>query len=227
MSGEIFRVSFRSLIGSAWYWLAMAAQIGLAVYAIVTKDNADVHVLGLVTLVTLVAGALLLGPEWDSGILQLRLTKPIRVADYVAWRFLGLFCAVAATIVVPTAIQIIAALVLKRGDAPALLSTLPNRMAESALTLALLALFGSFTRSFQNVLLYIVVLVAARLGELTDLSIPSMRAPVATLRDALFPRLPFEYVDWTQLAAVASNAAIALFVAAFIASRREVPYGAG
>jgi len=51
-----------------------------------------------------------------------------------------------------------------------------------------------------------------------------MRAPVDLLRDALFPRLPFEYVDWPQLIAVASNAAIVLFLAALVASRREVPY---
>jgi hypothetical protein len=224
MNGEIFRFSVRSIVSSLWYGAAMAALVGLAVYAVITKENADVHVLGIVTLVTLATGSLLLGPEWDSGILQLRLTRPIRVADYVVSRFLGVFAAVASAIVVPTALQIAAALLLRRGDAAALLATIPNRLVESMMALALLAFFGSFTRSFQNVLLYVVALAAVRLAEITDVSRASMRAPVDLLRDALFPRLPFEYVDWPQLIAVASNAAIVLFLAALVASRREVPY---
>ncbi len=181
----------------------------------------------LITLLTLVLGSGVLGPEFSSGTLQLILVKPIRRATYLVSRVTGVVLAVWIAAVLCFVVEVIGRLAGEEMGWSAMATSLANSMADAVLVVALLALFGSALRAYYNVALYFVILIALNM----TLGLGARKLPKAVL-DAirfiernLYPDFPPRFDrDWLLL--VLSNAAIAIVLACFIFRRREVPYGA-
>ncbi len=197
-----------------------------------------------VALLTLIAGAQLIGPEFSSGTLQLILSKPINRSVYLLSRWAGVVLAIWCAVGLALVADGIA--LLARG------APIPwRRMGEGAfglswsalLVCAVLAFFGSFLRSYFNVGLYLVLraVLGVALAAIDEIrpdmpgiigasarlfdAYPALGSAIAALTRNLFPDVPLAVgVDWVLL--IASNTAVLLLLACLLFRRREVPYGA-
>ena len=181
----------------------------------------------LVTLLAIIAGARIIGPEFASGTLQLVLVKPVKRCTYLVSRVAGVVLAVWLGAVVGLTGETVGRLVTGPVPWDALLSAFLFATIDAILVVSLLAMFGSFTRGYTNVELYIGIQIVL----LMILAFARGKLPVwlATaikfVQNNLFPDAPPAFdVDWLLL--ILSNAAIALVIACFAFSKREVPYGA-
>lgn len=201
----------------------------------------------LISLLMLVVGAQLIGPEFSSGTLQLILSKPIGRSSYLLSRVAGVALVVWLVVWLCYATEMIGRL----ADGTAgehverLTAASVNLSLEAILVLSLLALFGTFTRAYFNIALYLVLqitigmLIGAlnamqRLADPTSFfgavgrflsEHPGIVKSVVTVDRNLFPDPPRALdAGWTML--VLSNAAVALLLACLVFRRREVPYGA-
>jgi ABC-type transport system involved in multi-copper enzyme maturation permease subunit len=176
----------------------------------------------MISLFTLIAGCQLIGPEFSKGTLQLILSKPVGRSSYVVGR-----------LITGTPITWRAAL------ATTLVAAL-----RVLLVCSLLAFFGSFSRSFVNVGIYIggQILISMIFGLLTMMknavtgemgaigaflrAHPGVLQSFAAIRSNVFPDDPVVPFDRNWILMMLCNASVALLLACVIFSRREVPYGA-
>src|SRR4051812_6430554 len=110
----------------------------------------------MISLFTLIAGCQLIGPEFSKGTLQLILSKPVGRSTYLVSRVLGVVLAIWAAIIVMFASDVIGRLI---AGSPitwrTALSTMLIAALETLLVCCLLAFFGSFSRSYVNVGIYL------------------------------------------------------------------------
>jgi len=199
----------------------------------------------MIGLFTLIAGCQLIGPEFSKGTLQLILSKPVGRSTYLVSRVLGVVLAIwVATIVVFTSDvvgRLIAGtpVVWRTALAAALVSAL-----KVLLVCCLLAFFGSFSRSYVNVGIYLgaqilLSMITGMLGMMKNAVSGEMGRIGAVLRahpgilrslnaitNNLFPDGPSVPFDRNWILMMVCNASAALLLACVIFSRREVPYGA-
>ena len=200
------------------------------------------QVLGLVTIV---AGCQIIGPEFSSGTLQLILSKPIHRARYLLSRVTGVVLSIWIVVAVAYVADLTARVIaghethaMAAGGAAAAMA------AEAVLVCSLMALFGSFTRSYLNVALYlggqILISMIAGVLQLMQRSQsgafgaigallrdhPGIISTIRTIDGNLYPDPPSVLFDRNWLLMIFCNAAIALLLACLIFRRREVPYGA-
>lgn len=239
MSGVVFRETVRRHLRNAVYIVLLSAISVLAFLAGAIGGPAGFW-MGFVSLAGIILGCQLIGPEFSSGTLQLVLAKPVNRASYLLARYAGVLVAVAIFVAVPALFDVAGRLTIgKVKFAPEMFVNPVNTAIAYIMTAALLALFGSMTRSYLNVALYFFMqmflyvsggsIVAIENGNYA-LS-PFFRAH-HQLRDAvraalrnLFPTPPL-IIDWRWTLMIVSNAAVALLLACVIFRRREVPYGA-
>ena len=199
---------------------------------------------GMTTLLMLIIGAQLIGPEFSSGTLQLVIAKPVNRSTYLLSRVAGVVAAGWLAIWVPLAIYAIVRLLGRGvGDWSALFTVAIHRTAGMLLIFALLALFGSFTRAYFNIAIFMALFIGLSalhgflglLGGGRDMfgavgrfvaENPWIARGVQAIDTNLFPDPPAGGFDRLWLAMVLSNALIALSVACVLFNRREVPYGA-
>jgi ABC-type transport system involved in multi-copper enzyme maturation permease subunit len=191
-----------------------------------------------ITLLTLIIGCRIIGPEFSSGTLQLILAKPINRSTYLVSRVIGTALSIWTAIVVVGAANVIGRAIghhdlLIDGAALSML----NLAADTLLVIALLALFGSVTRSYFNVALYIVLQLGLAVSH-GAYSMIRMAKPVIAealafvpkvivfLQHNLFADAPMEQFSSNFLFLAVSNAAITVLAACFFFRQREVPYGA-
>ena len=116
--------------------------------------------------------------------------------------------------------------------------------AQVLLVCSLMALFGSFTRSYLNVALYLGIQIVLSLvegvlqfiervesGKFAALGAflrnhPGVNSTFSTIHENLYPSPPPIPFDRNWLLMIFTNAAIALLLACLIFRGREVPYGA-
>ena len=203
-----------------------------------------------ISLLTLIIGCQSIGPEFSSGTLQLILAKPINRSTYLLSRVAGVLCAVWIAALLPFTAEMIGRVASgnPRENITYLGWTGLNLLLAPILTCALLVFFGSFTRSYFNIALYLglqigfemlmasLAAVAAMagldssgvLGTLGTFLVdhPGVIKALQVVKANLYPDTPHGTFDrdWTLL--VLCNAAVALFVACLLFRRREVPYGA-
>lgn len=182
----------------------------------------------LVDLLAMIAGAQAIGPEFSSGTLQLILVKPVTRAAYLLSRVAGIATALWIAALIGGVAEIIGRLLAGRdAELGVIGAALVNSAAGSLLIVALLAFFGSFSRAYFNVAIYLVLQIGLGIGIalVTMAKWPFVAQQLQEVMRNLFPDAP-RAVDTPWLLLVLSNAAIALVAACFLFRRREVPYGA-
>jgi ABC-type transport system involved in multi-copper enzyme maturation permease subunit len=199
----------------------------------------------MIGLFTLIAGCQLIGPEFSKGTLQLILSKPVGRSTYLVSRVLGVVVAIWVAIIVMFASDVIGRLI---AGTPITWRTALATMLVSALKVllvcALLAFFGSFSRSYVNVGIYlgaqilfsmIVGLLSmmknAVSGEMGRIGAilrehPGVLETLGAIHRNVFPDDPAIPFDRNWILMMLCNASAALLLACVIFSRREVPYGA-
>jgi ABC-type transport system involved in multi-copper enzyme maturation permease subunit len=183
----------------------------------------------LVGLLAIITGCGPIGPEFSSGTLQLILVKPVNRATYLLSRVAGVLCVIWLAALVPFACEVVGR--LAKGEVPwhAMGTTLLNTSVLAVLTVSLLTLFGSLTRAYLNVALYMVLQVALSvvpmLLSLNRERFAAISRAIAVIDQNLYPSA-IPGLDWRWLLLVLSNAGVALTLACFVFRSREVPYGA-
>jgi ABC-type transport system involved in multi-copper enzyme maturation permease subunit len=210
--------------------------------AIGAQSRAPYEMIGLFALI---AGCQLIGPEFSSGTLQLILSKPIGRSAYLLSRVVGVVLAIWVAVAVMFASDVVGRLIAgtpiawRAAAAAAVVSAL-----KVLLVCSLLAFFGSFTRSYVNVGIYLgaqilLSMIYGMLGMMKSAISGEMAVIGAFLRahpgvleslnaidKNIFPDEPFIPFDRNWMVMMVCNAAVALLLACVIFSRREVPYGA-
>jgi ABC-type transport system involved in multi-copper enzyme maturation permease subunit len=199
----------------------------------------------MIGLFALIAGCQLIGPEFSSGTLQLILSKPVGRSEYLLSRVIGVVLAIWTAIAVMFASDAIGRVIAgtpiiwRTAAAAALVSAL-----KVLLLCALLALFGSFTRSYVNAGIHIgaQILLSMVFGMLSmmknavsgEMAVigaflrahPGVLNGLGAINRNLFPDTPAIPFDRNWNLMMLSNTAVALLFACMVFSRREVPYGA-
>jgi ABC-type transport system involved in multi-copper enzyme maturation permease subunit len=225
----------------------IAALLALIVIVVTTAaigapSQAPYEMIGLFTLI---AGCQLIGPEFSKGTLQLILSKPVGRSAYLLSRVIGVVLAIWVAIIVMFGSDVIGRLI----DGTSInwrtaLSTMLVAALKTLLVCCLLAFFGSFSRSYANVAIYIVVQILSSMifgllsmmknavsGEMGKIGAllrahPGVIEGFSAIRRNLFPDGPNIPFDRNWILMMLCNASAALLLACVIFSRREVPYGA-
>jgi len=200
---------------------------------------------GVFTLFIILAGCQIIGPEFSKGTLQLILSKPIHRSRYLLSRVAGVVLAVWIAIALTFAADLISRALgyhqiawQTSGDMAIAVA------AQAVLVCSLMAFFGSFTRSYLNVAIYLGGQIALPLlGGLLDFlrrldqgvfgtagaflrAHPGVISAIRVVQENLYPDRPGVPFDRNWLLMVGSNASIALLLACLVFRTREVPYGA-
>jgi ABC-type transport system involved in multi-copper enzyme maturation permease subunit len=199
----------------------------------------------MIALFALIAGCQLIGREFSSGTLQLILSKPIGRSTYLLSRAVGVVLAIWVAIGVVFGSDVVGRLIAgtpiawRTAAAAALVSAL-----KVLLVCSLLAFFGSFTRSYVNVGIYLglQILLSMLFGTLSmmknavsgEMGVigaflrkhPGVLEGMSAITQNLFPDAPSIPFDRNWILMMVCNASVALLLACVIFSRREVPYGA-
>jgi ABC-type transport system involved in multi-copper enzyme maturation permease subunit len=183
----------------------------------------------LVGLLAIITGCGPIGPEFSSGTLQLILVKPVNRATYLLSRVAGVLCVIWLAALVPFACEVIGRLAKNEVPWYAMGATLLNTAVMAILTVSLLTLFGSLSRAYLNVALYMVLQIALGVAPML-LGLGGKRFAVlsrgiAVIAENLYPSA-MPGLNWPWLLLVLSNAGVALVLACFVFRSREVPYGA-
>ena len=195
----------------------------------------------LVALLSLIAGAGPIGPEFSSGTLQLILVKPLNRSVYLVSRVAGVVLVVWLASLVPALCEMAGRALWGEGgvQAGAIGAALLNSAADTVLAVSLLALLGSVTRAYFNIAIYVVLMIGLSMvigllgfvrqtgnafGRFLE-EHTAIERSIGAVSTNLFPDLPAR-LDGGWLLMVLSNAAVALVLACLMFRRREVPYGA-
>jgi ABC-type transport system involved in multi-copper enzyme maturation permease subunit len=193
----------------------------------------------LVTLLAIITGSALIGPEFSTGTLQLIVSKPVRRYAYVVSRVAGVFVCVALVAAAGAASEI-GTRFLGGGFVPwrRIVIVFACSLVVALLAIAMLTFLGSISRAYINAGIYIGALTVLSLLEAV-LGIARFRAGVAGelidrfnveeilvgFDDALYPSAASpSSADWALRTSIMAVVFVAIACLAF--SRREVPYGA-
>lgn len=189
----------------------------------------------LVTLLAIITGSAIVGPEFSTGTLQLIVSKPIRRPVYLLSRVAGVFACVTLAAAIGLAVECGARLLFARAPVPwqRLGEVFAGELLVAFLAIALLAFLGSLTRSYFNAAIYIgaqaalsiaiAILGLARLGG--NELVPQVQLALSKVDDVLFTSLP-PMLNAMWIARTLAVAAVALALGCVAFERREVPYGA-
>lgn len=228
ISMVVVRETIRRHVTNVGYlaYVAFLPIVGVGVAHFGAPGSAWPTLVGLLAIIT---GCGVIGPEFSSGTLQLILVKPIDRSTYLLSRVAGVVGVVGLAAIVACAGE--AGGRVARGEVPweALGAALLHTIVASILTVSLLTLFGSFSRAYLNVAMYVVLRVGLGMLppmlSLTGWDLTGVNRVVMFVDRNLYPDAPSRF-DGPWLLLVLSNAAIALVLACFVFRNREVPYGA-
>jgi ABC-type transport system involved in multi-copper enzyme maturation permease subunit len=222
--------------------LLIIIVIVVTMAAIGAPSQAPYEMIGLFTLI---AGCQLIGPEFSKGTLQLILSKSVGRSTYLVSRVIGVVLAIWIAIIVVFGSDVVGRLiggtsiVWRTALAAALTAAL-----KTLLVCSLMAFFGSFSRSYVNVGIYLgsqifLSMLTGMLGMMKNAvsgemgrigailrAHPGILRALTSVSMNLFPDGPPIAFDRNWILMMVSNASVALLLACVIFSRREVPYGA-
>jgi ABC-type transport system involved in multi-copper enzyme maturation permease subunit len=223
------------------FFLAFLALVIIVSVAVSTFDRPGSGWPSLVSLLSLIAGCAVIGPEFSSGTLQLILVKPVNRAIYLLSRVAGVVAVVWLTSTVAALFELAGRAVWGETgvQAKAIGATLLNSATDTVLAVSLLALLGSLTRAYFNIGIYMVLMVGINVASVVFAFLrqtsnavgrfltehTELERSLMVIEANLFPELPPRLSGtWTLM--VLANAAVALLLACLAFRRREVPYGA-
>jgi ABC-type transport system involved in multi-copper enzyme maturation permease subunit len=240
----VFYETVRRHLANAGFLVLLAAIS--AVSALVGAFAGPVQIWqGLVKLLAVILACQLIGPEFSSGTLQLILAKPVNRSAYLVGRFFGVVVTIWILMIVPFVVDAGGRAFVSSSEPEwaSMIAVTANSMLALVLVAALMAFYGSFTRSYFNVAVYVLVqlLFATIVGSLTEIqrgliqklaamgayltAHPAILKTAAFLHEQIDPTPPQEFsLNFAMM--IAANSAIAILLGAVIFSRREVPYGA-
>ncbi len=179
----------------------------------------------LVTILSIITGAAIIGPEFSTARLQLIVSRPIRRSVYLLSRVTGVLASVAVAASVGITSEIVARLLLRSAAVPwlPLASAYASSLLVSLLAISLLTMLGSLTSAYFNVAIYAGVQVAlsavetllgllrTRPNSLSEFlhSHQQLEKGLIALDDLLFPAPP-PHPDTGWLLRVVATAAAAL-----------------
>lgn len=193
----------------------------------------------LVTILAIVTGSAIIGPEFSAGTLQLIVSRPISRSSYLLARVAGVFASVSVAALVGFTAECVPRVLLGRTlPWQRLTAVFAGTLLVSFLSIALLTLLGSLTRSWFNAAIYLGAQVGLAATE-TIVGLLRMRANVEgglltrypgiergliALGDFLFPAIPMDlHRGW--IVRILATAIVSLGLACLAFDRREVPYG--
>jgi len=234
----VFEETIRRHLTSLGY-IAFAVFIALAGILDSTFNGPASIWPSLVTLLSIITGSALIGPEFSTGTLQLIVSKPVLRPVYVISRVAGVFVSVAIPAAAGATAELLTRMLAGRDLAwQRILIAFAGSLVVAFLAIATLTFLGSVTRAYFNVAIYVSVQAALTIIE-SALGIARIRAGAAgelleqfhigeivvAIDDALFPSAPpFLTSRWVLQITATAVAFVALACLAF--ARREVPYGA-
>lgn len=195
-------------------------------------------------LAAILLGCQLIGPEFSTGTLQLVLAKPVNRSSYLISRVVGVTLALWITIAAQAGVEILGFLLRSQPiDWRQSLGAIVSVALAAMMTAAMMAFYGSFTRSYGNVGIYFGVTIfgntlvgalamtAARPGGRLEWLGDALRTHpgiingIRTFFSNLNPDSPPD-LEWRWVLMVVCNSVVALLAASLIFRNREVPYGA-
>lgn len=227
VSGIVIEETIRRHLTHIGYGVYLAFLVILA-FGVSRFDAPAAAWPSLIGLLAIITGCGPIGPEFSSGTLQLILVKPIRRSTYLLSRVIGVVSVIWLAAIVTFLVELIGRVV--RGYVPwkPMSITLLNTCATALLTVALLTLLGSLTRSYLNVAIYVALSIALNILPsllMIGRGYRTLAEAVVTVDRYLFPDVtPFFRMDW--MLPLLALAATALVLACLAFQRREVPYGA-
>jgi ABC-type transport system involved in multi-copper enzyme maturation permease subunit len=235
MSAVVFEETVRRHITSAGFivYTLLLALVGIFV---ATFHMPASMWPSLVTLLAIITGSAIIGPEFSTGTLQLIVSKPVARSAYLLGRVAGVFASVGLAASVAVAAEVMTRVILG-SETPwrRLFDVFAGELVVVLLAIALLTLLGSITVAYFNVAIYVGIqmgfsVAQALLGalQLRNAFIqehPEIAQILATIDDTLFPSAPQVLTSAWVVKSVAL-AAVALALACLSFRRREVPYGA-
>ncbi len=227
MSWVVYSETVRRHLTSTAYW-SLIALTAIVAFGTARFDSPGAAWPPLITLLAIIAGCAPIGPEFSSGTLQLILVKPVNRSAYLLSRVAGVVTAVWLAGIVAAVAELLGRAVMDKPiHANILGTTLLNVAISSVLVVSLLVFFGSFTRAYFNVAIYVgmqivlgIVMALVAMGR----RFPTVSRALQQVMNNFFPEEP-RALDTPWLLMVLSNAAVALALACLIFRRREVPYG--
>jgi ABC-type transport system involved in multi-copper enzyme maturation permease subunit len=240
MNRVVILETVRRHVTNAGY-LVFAALVVLVALAVSVFDRPASGWPTVLTLLALIAGCGVIGPEFSSGTLQLILVKPVNRAVYLLSRVTGVVLVVWLAGVAAAVCELAGRALWGSGglQARAIGSALLNSATDTILTVSVLALLGSFTRAYFNIAIYMAGMIGLSMSGVIIAFIrqtgnavgrwlnehASVERGLQVIDRNLFPDVP-PSLDATWTLMVLSNAAIALLLACLAFRQREVPYGA-
>jgi len=239
VNGVVIGETLRRHLRNAGY-LAYVALVVLFGFASSTFVRVGSFWPSLIALLAIVTGSAAIGPEFSSGTLQLILVKPVNRAVYLVSRVSGITLAVWIAAAFAAIAEVVGRTLWGRALGLSIVgSVFVNVCVAAILACSLLALFGSVTRAYFNVAIYVALDIGlSAFGGILAMtrSMPSaagafltahpiVEQSVEVVAHNLFPEVPPQ-LDRDWLLMVLSNAAVALLLACLAFRRREVPYGA-
>lgn len=240
MNGAVFAETVRRHLASVGFvaFVVFVALIGLFVSSFNTPAAMWPS---LVTLIAIITGSALIGPEFSTGALQLIVSKPIRRPVYLLSRVAGVLACVAIAALAGASAEIFGRIAFGGRDIPwdRLGIVLASEIAVAFLVIALLTVLGSVTRAYMNAAIYVAAQAALsgletifglmhmreRMGSAFLEMHPGIESGLIAFDDALFPSVPAQWTPQWMLQTL-GIAAVALALACLAFQRREVPYGA-
>jgi ABC-type transport system involved in multi-copper enzyme maturation permease subunit len=239
VNGIVVAETLRRNLNSIPY-ICYVALLAIIAFGISNFDRPAAVWPALISLLAYIIGCAPIGPEFSSGTLQLILTKPVNRSVYLLSRVAGVVIALWVATLIGFAVELTGRAV-QGGNLQFNLmgAALVHSLASTILICSLLVFFGSFTRAYFNIAIYVVLMVGVNVlqgllgfirqtGTIAGEWLRShtiLDVTLATIEKNLFPDRPVLF-DWHWVLMVLSNAAIALVIACFIFRKREVPYGA-
>ncbi|HYI09404.1 MAG TPA: ABC transporter permease subunit [Thermoanaerobaculia bacterium] len=228
MNAVVIRETFRRHVTHAGY---ISVLVLIAILGIVSAQSIRPATFwpGLVTLLAVVTGCGIIGPEFSSGTLQLILVKPVNRSSYLLSRVTGVLLVIWLAALTGCAAETLARLFNKSLVLESMGIGLVNVMAETLLIVSLLTLLGSITRAYFNVAIFYGLQIALAVGAAVlrmSREVPAfVLEALAAIDRNLFPDVP-PLPNPGLLLLLLSNAAVALLLACLAFNQREVPYGA-
>jgi ABC-type transport system involved in multi-copper enzyme maturation permease subunit len=227
VSRVVYSETVRRDLTSVWYYTGLAI-VAITGFGTARFNSPAAAWPALIFMLAIIRGCTPIGPEFSSGTLQLILVKPVNRSAYLLSRVAGVVTSVWLAAIVACLAELAGRAIFGTPIRLGVFGTaLVNVAASSMLAVCVLTLFGSVTRAYFNVAIYLALQVGISVTMALSVmgqQYPLLMRALGEINRNLFPDEPVG-LDGHWLLLVCSNAPVALVAACLFFRLREVPYG--